>query len=157
MPKGIFPVPVAKNEPVWSYAPGTAERNDLKRAIEEARSTEIEVPMYIGSEEIKTDNKYILSPPHDHQHILGYFHRGDESHVDLAVNAALGAKPSWDRAASTASGLRAKSSARRASGSVFGGNSAGGASFNPSATARSTPMSVKTASICFFSSSSSES
>lgn len=96
MPKGTFQIPIAKNEPIWSYAPGSPEREEVKNAIQAARSTEIEVPMYIGSEEVKSDNKRILSPPHDHQHILGYYYQGDESHVELAVNAALGAKPAWE-------------------------------------------------------------
>ncbi|CAN5575702.1 L-glutamate gamma-semialdehyde dehydrogenase [soil metagenome] len=96
MTKGMYKVPVPTNEPVLSYAPGSKERNDLKEAISMARKNEIEVPMYIGSEEVKTGNKKKLSPPHDHQHILGYFYEGDASYVELAINAALGAKPGWE-------------------------------------------------------------
>ncbi len=95
MPKGTFQIPIARNEPVWSYATGTPEQEELKNAIQAARSVEVDVPMYIGSEEVKTENKRMLTPPHDHQHILGYYYQGDASHVELAVNAALGAKPSW--------------------------------------------------------------
>lgn len=95
MPKGVYIVPLPKNEPVLSYAPGSAERINLKKAIEEARSKQADIPMYIGGEEVRTDNKKPLNPPHDHQHVLGHFHEGDSSHVQQAVDAALGAKEAW--------------------------------------------------------------
>ena len=95
MPKGIYQVPTPVNEKVLNYAPGSPERIQLQQALSNARATEVEVPMYIGSEEVKTDKKVALSPPHDHQHILGYFNEGDASHVELAINAALGAKAAW--------------------------------------------------------------
>ena len=71
MATGFFNVPVAKNEPINSYAPGTKERASLQAAIAEARSKQIDVPMYINGEEVRTDKKVPMSPPHDHQHILG--------------------------------------------------------------------------------------
>ncbi len=95
MAKGFYNVPVAKNEPINSYAPGTPERAELKKAIEEARSKEIEVPMYIGGEEVKTGNMGRMFPPHDINHTLGHFHRGDASHVKMAIDAALAAKEKW--------------------------------------------------------------
>lgn len=95
MPKGFFNVPVPKNEPVLSYAPGSKERELLKKALQEARSQVLDIPMYIGGEEVRTDNKKPLSPPHDHKHILGHFHFGDKQHVEQAINAALGAKELW--------------------------------------------------------------
>jgi 1-pyrroline-5-carboxylate dehydrogenase len=95
MPKGFFQVPDPKNEPVLSYAPGSKERAALKKAIEEARAHETDIPMYIGAEEVRTGNKKRLSPPHDHKHTLGYFHEGDAKHVEQAVNAALAAKQQW--------------------------------------------------------------
>ncbi|NNF23017.1 MAG: L-glutamate gamma-semialdehyde dehydrogenase, partial [Saprospiraceae bacterium] len=95
MATGFFKVPVPKNEPVLSYAPGSKEREELTQAISEARSIEIDAPMYIGGQEIRTDNKVRMSPPHDHAHTLGHFHRGDASHVEQAINAALAAKEMW--------------------------------------------------------------
>jgi 1-pyrroline-5-carboxylate dehydrogenase len=95
MPKGFYHVPVPKNEPVLSYAPESKERKLLKQALEEARSKEADIPMYIGSEEVRTGNKKKLSPPHDHKHVLGYFHEGDKSHVEQAIQAALAAKELW--------------------------------------------------------------
>ena len=95
MPKGFYHVPVPRNEPVLSYAPGSRERRLLKQAIEEARSQVADIPMYIGGEEVRTGNKRKLSPPHDHQHVLGYFHEGDRSHVEQAIQAALNARELW--------------------------------------------------------------
>lgn len=92
---GFFKVPTPKNEPVLSYAPGSKERTLLKKALEEARAQVLDIPMYIGAEEVRTESKKPLSPPHDHKHILGYFHEGDKSHVEQAINAALGAKELW--------------------------------------------------------------
>lgn len=96
MPKGFYHVPVPKNEPVYSYAPGTNERALLKKAIDEARARVADIPMYIGGEEVRTGNKKQLSPPHDHKHVLGYYHEGDKSHVEQAINAAVGAKELWE-------------------------------------------------------------
>jgi len=95
MPKGIYKVPTPKNEPVKSYAPGSPEKLELKKTLDEYRSKETDVPMYIGGEEVTTGNKKPLNPPHDHKHVLGHFHEGDSSHVEQAVNAALGAKEAW--------------------------------------------------------------
>lgn len=95
MSKGFFHVPVPKNEPVLSYAPGSKERTALKKALEEARAQVLDVPMYIGGEEVRTGVKKTISPPHDHKHVLGHFHEGDKGHVEQAINAALGAKEAW--------------------------------------------------------------
>jgi 1-pyrroline-5-carboxylate dehydrogenase len=95
MPKGFYNVPVPKNEPVLSYAPGSKERQMLKKALADARAVELDVPMYIGAEEIRSGNKKKLAPPHDHQHVLGYFHEGDKSHVEQAIQAALNARELW--------------------------------------------------------------
>ncbi|MGK7391472.1 MAG: L-glutamate gamma-semialdehyde dehydrogenase [Candidatus Cyclobacteriaceae bacterium M2_1C_046] len=95
MPKGIYHIAKPINEPVLNYAPGSAERAALKKAIEEARNKQTDIPMYIGGEEVRTEKKIKVSPPHDHQHILGHFYEGDETHVKQAVNSALAAKKAW--------------------------------------------------------------
>jgi len=92
---GIFNVPAMRNEPVKNYAPGSPERDLLKKALEEARSKTIEIPQYIGSQEIYSQNKRAISPPHDHQHLLGYFHEGSAEDVQLAIDAAIDARRSW--------------------------------------------------------------
>ncbi len=99
MSKGFFTVPVPTNEPVYTYAVGTKERKLLKAAIDEARSKQIDIPMYIGGKEITTSKKVTIAPPHDHQHILGQYNQGDESHVTDAINAALAAKKDWENLA----------------------------------------------------------
>ncbi len=99
MLKGFFNVPAPVNEPVKAYAPGSPERKELQSALKDARETQIDVPMYIGSEEVRTGKTRPMSPPHDHQHILGHFHEGDASHVEQAINAALGAKYAWENMA----------------------------------------------------------
>lgn len=95
MPKGIYTVPIPENEPVLSYAPGSPEKTALKAELKAMRGKEIDVPMYIGSELVTTDDKRRMAPPHDHKHTLGHYNYGDASHVEQAINAALGAKQAW--------------------------------------------------------------
>ena len=99
MLKGFFNVPVPSNEPVYSYAPGTKERALLEASIKDARAKEVDVPMYIGGEEIRTGDRVKLTPPHDHQHILGYYHKGGKQHVEQSIRAALDAKDAWENLA----------------------------------------------------------
>ncbi|RCR66980.1 L-glutamate gamma-semialdehyde dehydrogenase [Larkinella punicea] len=96
MSKGFFRVPEPQNEPVYSYAPGTPERAKLKEALANARAQEVDIPLYIGDREVRTGTKRAIRPPHDHHHILGYYHEGDASHVQEAIEAALTAKPRWE-------------------------------------------------------------
>lgn len=95
MPKGFYHVPVPKNEPVLNYAKGSGEREALQRALQEAKASEADIPMYIGNEKVRTGNKVPLKPPHDHQHTLGYFHLGESGDVEWAIEAALEAKAKW--------------------------------------------------------------
>jgi 1-pyrroline-5-carboxylate dehydrogenase len=95
MTNAIKNVPQAVNEPILSFAPGTPEREKLKQTIEKFRSETVDVPMFIGKEEVRTHKKISLNPPHDHQHLLGYASEGDASHVHAAIEAALAAKSVW--------------------------------------------------------------
>ncbi len=95
MPKGIYNIPTPKNEPVKSYFPGSTEKALVKAALKQMRSEQIEVPMVIGGKEVHTNTKLKMSPPHDHQHVLGHFSEGDSSHVNAAVDAVLAAKDAW--------------------------------------------------------------
>lgn len=95
MPKGIYKVPVAANEPVKSYAPGSAERKELQAMLKELRSRELDIPMYIGGQEVRSGNTTRLAPPHDHKHTLGHFHKSDKTHVEQAIQAALAAREKW--------------------------------------------------------------
>ena len=96
MLKGFFNVPQPVNEAILNYAPGSKERALLKEAIADARSKEINIPMYIGGKEISTEKKIAIRPPHDHQHILGYYSQGDKKHITEAIRAALKAKSAWE-------------------------------------------------------------
>lgn len=97
MATGFFNVPTPKNEPVKEYRPGSPEKIALKAALKELRGKEIDAPMYIGGKKITTEKKQRMAPPHDHQHTLGYFSVGDASHVKAAIDAAMAAKPAWEK------------------------------------------------------------
>ncbi|MDQ2718599.1 MAG: L-glutamate gamma-semialdehyde dehydrogenase [Bacteroidota bacterium] len=92
---GNFYYPLPHNEPVLNYTPGTLERELLKSALKELKSKKIDVPMYIGNEEVRTGNKVEIRPPHERNYVLGHFHSGDSGHVKKAINAALKAKDKW--------------------------------------------------------------
>jgi 1-pyrroline-5-carboxylate dehydrogenase len=94
---GFFKVPVPTNEPVLDYAPGSKERVELKNTLEVLRSKVIEIPMFIGGKEVKTDKLVEIYPPHDRHHLVAKFHKGNASHVEAAVEAALAAKPAWEK------------------------------------------------------------
>ena len=92
---GTFYYPLPTNEPVLNYAPGSAEKMALKKALKELKSTTMDIPMYIGSKEVRTGKKADIRPPHEHAHILGHFHMGEEKHVKQAIDAALEARSAW--------------------------------------------------------------
>lgn len=96
MSKGFFNVPKAENEPIKSYAPGSSERAELKRMINQLRSVEVELPMIIDGREVTTDRRIRISPPHEIQHTLGYYYQGDASHVQMAIDAAMMARGKWN-------------------------------------------------------------
>ena len=95
MPNSIYKIPKAINEPILSYAPGSKERVSLQKKLAEMKATQVDIPMVIGGERVFSDNKVSIHPPHEIAHNLGDFNKGDESHVDLAINAALAAKANW--------------------------------------------------------------
>ena len=93
---GFFKIPTAINETVLDYAPGSKEKLALKKALTEARSKVIDIPMYINGEEVRTEKTEKIAPPHDIHHQIGLFHVGEASHVHDAINAAMAAKPAWE-------------------------------------------------------------
>lgn len=95
MSNAFFNVPTPKNEVVKSYKKDSAERTELVNTIRSLKNEKADIPMYIGSEEIRTGNKVSIHPPHEHAFNLGVYHRGDKSHVKKAINAALEARESW--------------------------------------------------------------
>ena len=95
MSKGVFNVPIATNEPVKSYIKGSLERNSLLSTYKEMYNSNIEIPLYIGGEEIYTKNKKNIYPPHDHNHIIGTYNVADKNNIETAIDCALKAKENW--------------------------------------------------------------
>ena len=95
MATGFFNVPKALNEAVKSYAPGSSERKELSEVLNAMRTSQIEIPMYIGANRVTTSDRRPMSPPHDHGHILGHYHYGTRAHVADAISAALEARKAW--------------------------------------------------------------
>jgi len=92
---GTFSYPLPVNEPVLNYAPGSPEKKRLKQVLAELKKEQADIPMYIGSKEVRTNKKITIHPPHEIAHTLGHFHAGDEKHIKQAIDAALAAKENW--------------------------------------------------------------
>lgn len=95
MGKGFFQVPVAYNEPIKSYAPGSPERDAVLAQYESYYNGTIDVPMYINGKEVTTGNTRDMTPPHDHKHVVGQYHVGEQKHVQEAIDTALEARTQW--------------------------------------------------------------
>jgi 1-pyrroline-5-carboxylate dehydrogenase len=97
MSKGFFHVPKAVNEPVKSYAPNSPEKAAVLAAYKKMWNETIDVPMYIGSEQVRTGKTLNMSAPHDHQHVVGTYHVAEKKHIDAAIEAALEARKDWSQ------------------------------------------------------------
>lgn len=97
MSDAYFKVPEAVNESVLSYAPGSPERAALKAALKETKSRETEVMMTIGGRKVKSEKRLPIRPPHELKHTLGYYYKGGAAEVQMAIDAALKAKPAWEK------------------------------------------------------------
>ena len=95
MSNAFYSVPVAINEPVKSYAPGSIERETLLKEYSRMYNGHVDVPMYIGDQQVYTENKKTLSPPHDHAHVVGTSNYGTEKEVRQAIDAAMDARQKW--------------------------------------------------------------
>ncbi len=95
MGKGFFEVPLAINEPIKGYAPGSSERKEVLETYAKMYNSTVEVPLYINGKEIKTGDTLDMSPPHDHQHILGTYHKAEKKHINLAIETAMEARKKW--------------------------------------------------------------
>jgi 1-pyrroline-5-carboxylate dehydrogenase len=96
MSLGYFSYPMPVNEPVYSYSPGSTEREALKKTLAELKGSQADIPMYIGGKEVRTGKTIAIQPPHETSHLLGHFHAGDASHVQQAIAAALAAREAWN-------------------------------------------------------------
>ncbi|MBI9072677.1 MAG: L-glutamate gamma-semialdehyde dehydrogenase [Melioribacteraceae bacterium] len=97
MTNAYFRVPEPVNEPIMAYTPGSPEKEELKRTIQEMKSTQIEVPIIINGEAVKTGNMADMRVPHDHQVLLGTYHKAGEKEVNMAIEAALEARKAWSK------------------------------------------------------------
>ncbi len=97
MGKGFFNVPIAVNETVKSYAPGTPERDAVKKAYKAMINSKIDVPLYINGKDITTGKTRTMSPPHDHKHVVGTYHLAEKKHVEEAIATALEARKTWSQ------------------------------------------------------------
>ena len=95
MGKGFFEVPIAVNEPIKGYAPGSTERTKVLDAYKKMYNSTIDVAMYINGEDVKTGNIDTMSPPHDHQHIVGTYHKAEKKNITTAISGALEARNTW--------------------------------------------------------------
>ena len=95
MPKGFFHVPKAVNEPVKSYTPNSTEKAAVLDAYKIMWNETIDVPNYIGSEEIRTGNTRNMTAPHDHKHVVGKYHLAEKKHIEQAIASALEARKKW--------------------------------------------------------------
>ena len=95
MGNGFFEVPIAVNEPVKSYAPGSPEREEVLKTYKEMYKAKIDVPLFINGKEVKTKDTDTMSPPHDHKHVLGTYHKATKKNVEDAIATALEARKQW--------------------------------------------------------------
>ncbi|PHR14904.1 MAG: 1-pyrroline-5-carboxylate dehydrogenase [Aequorivita sp.] len=95
MGNGFFEVPIAVNEPVKSYAPGSPERKEVLETYKKMYDSKVEVPLFINGKEVKTGDTATMSPPHDHKHVLGTYHKATKKNVEEAIETALEARKKW--------------------------------------------------------------
>jgi len=95
MGKGFFKVPIAINDPIKEYAPGSPERKEVIDTYKKMYNSSIDVPLYINGENITTGDTDTMSPPHNHKHIIGQYHKGEKKHIELAITSALKASKKW--------------------------------------------------------------
>ncbi|APZ46495.1 1-pyrroline-5-carboxylate dehydrogenase [Polaribacter reichenbachii] len=95
MARGFFNVPVAVNEPVKGYAPESPEREELLATYKEMFNGSVDIPMHINGAEVRTGITKNVTPPHDHQHVVGQYHTAEKKHIDEAIETALAARQAW--------------------------------------------------------------
>jgi len=96
MANAFFKIPTPKNEPVKAYRKGSPERASLKAELARLKGQELEIPMIIGGKEVRTGNLVSIHPPHELKHTLGHYHKGGAKEVNMAIDAALAARSSWE-------------------------------------------------------------
>lgn len=95
MSNAYFNIPTPINEPVLNYAPGSPERAAVAAQYKKYFEGHADIPMYIGGAEVRTDHTRNITPPHDHQHVVGHYHLADEAIVEQAISNALASRKAW--------------------------------------------------------------
>ena len=85
----------AKNEPVLSYMKGSKERSDVEETYNQMFNSRVDIPLYIGSEKILTNERKNILPPHDHKNVVGTYSVANKKHVENAIENNLKVKESW--------------------------------------------------------------
>ncbi|GMU58147.1 MAG: 1-pyrroline-5-carboxylate dehydrogenase [Candidatus Xenobia bacterium] len=92
---GIYNIAQPTNEPVRDYAPLSIHRASLKAHLEKMAAEEVDVPLFIGDQEVRTGKLGEITMPHKHSHKLGVYHKGGAEHVQQAIAAAMKASRDW--------------------------------------------------------------
>ena len=95
MSKGFFKVPVAINEPVRAYEPGSKHRDEVIASYNKMFNSNIDIPFYINGKNITSSKHKLISPPHDHKHVVGKYFLAEKTHVDQAISGCLSAREKW--------------------------------------------------------------
>ena len=88
------PAPV--NEPIRTYAPGTAHAADLKAAVDRHAGETAELTMTIGGRSrMAGGTAFEVRAPHRHDLLLGTSAHATADDVQAAIDAALASAASW--------------------------------------------------------------
>ncbi len=85
------------NDPVLNYAPGSAERDEVKAKLAELKATEFDIPVVVNGQEIRTGQTAEIHPPHELRHTLGAYHKAGPEQITPAIDSALAAREDWSR------------------------------------------------------------
>ena len=96
MSNAFYHTPKTVNEPLLGYGKGSSEKLALKKALADAKSKQMDIPMYIGGKHITTSDKVAIHPPHELKHTLGHYSKGTKEHAEQAIAAAMNAKKAWE-------------------------------------------------------------
>jgi 1-pyrroline-5-carboxylate dehydrogenase len=97
MASAIFTTPKPENEPIRSYAPGTPERESLKKKLDELASQQLDIPLIIDGKEVRTSDTGNYIEPHDHGHVLATWHKGGAKEIEAAIESSQRAWRDWSQ------------------------------------------------------------
>ncbi|MBN2011333.1 L-glutamate gamma-semialdehyde dehydrogenase [candidate division KSB1 bacterium] len=95
MNNGMVNVPIPANEPILEYRPGSQERKRIKSRLSELKGQQLDIPIIIGGREVRNGELAECCMPHNHKHVLAHYHKAGQKEVNMAIDAALAARPEW--------------------------------------------------------------